>query len=91
MIEFCCDVIKLGHDRNRRRTKISQVKHVATKISMSQQTTQQTTRIREEKSVTTKEFLATTKIAKDSKKSCRHRVNMLKIKNFVATRKIMSL
>ena len=53
------------------------------KSSMSQQ------RIREEKSVATKEFHVATKIAKDSKKSCRDRVDRLKRKMFVATRKIM--
>ena len=57
---------------------------------MSQQTTQQATRIKEEKSVTTKEFLVTKEIAKDSKKSCRGRVDKLKRKMFVATRKTMS-
>ena len=90
MIEFCCDIIKLGRDRNRRRTKISQVKHVATKISMSRQTAQQVTRIKEEKFVETKEFSVTIEIAKDSKKSCRDKVDKLKRKKFVATRKIMS-
>ena len=68
MIELCQDKIKLGRDINRRRTKISQVKHVATKISMSQQTTQQATRIGKEKSVVTKEFPIAIEIAKDSKK-----------------------
>ena len=67
MIELCHDIIKLGCDRNRRRTKISQVKHVVTKISMSRQTAQQATRIREEKFVMTKEFPVTIEIAKDSK------------------------
>ena len=52
--------------------------------------TQQATGIRKEKSVTTKEFLIATKIAKDSKKFCRDRVNKVKRKMFVATRKIMS-
>ena len=75
MKRFCRDRIKLGRDRNRRRTKISQVKHVTTKISMSRQTTQQATRIREEKYVATKEFPIATEIAKDSKKSCRDREN----------------
>ena len=79
MIEFCRDIIKLSCDRNRRRTKISQVKHVTTKISMSQQTAQQATRIREEKFVATKEFLVVTEIAKDSKKSCRDRENSVAI------------
>ena len=90
MIEFYRDRIKLGRDKNRRRTKISQVKHVATKNSMSQQTAQQATRIREEKSFVTKEFPVVTEIAKDSKKSCRDRVDRLKRKIFVTTRKIMS-
>ena len=66
MIELCRDKIKLGLDRNRKRTKISQVKHVATKISMSRQIAQQATRIREEKSVATEN-------AKDLK--CRDREN----------------
>ena len=79
MIELCRDKTKLGRDRYRRRTKISQVKHVATKISMSRQTTQQATRIREEKSVATKKFPMAIEIAKDSKKSCRDR------EKFVAT------
>ena len=70
MIEFYCDRIKLGRERNRRRTKISQVKHVVTKISMLRQTAQQAIRIREKKSVVTKEFPIVTEIAKDSKKSC---------------------
>ena len=90
MIEFSRDRIKLGRDRNRRRTKISQVKHVATKISMSRQIAQQSTRIRDEKSVATKEFPVATEIAKESKKFCRDRVDRLKRKMFVATRKIMS-
>ena len=75
MIEFCRDIIKLGRYINRRRIKISQVKHVATKISMSRQTAQQATRIREEKSVVTKEFLVAIEISKDSKKSCCDREN----------------
>ena len=79
MKELCHDKIKLGRDRNRRRTKISQVKHVATKISMSRQTAQQAIRIREEKSIVTKEFLVAIEIAKDSKKSCRDRENSVVI------------
>ena len=63
---------------------------VATKISMSQQTVQQATGIRKEKFVATKEFPVATKIAKDSKKSCRDKVDRLKMKMFVATRKSMS-
>ena len=90
MIEFCHDRIKLGRNRNRRRTKISQVKHVTIKISMSQQTAQQVIRIREEISVATKEFPIATEISKDSKISCCDRVDRLKRKMFVATRKIMS-
>ena len=46
---------------------------------MLQQTTQQATRIREEKSIATKEFHVATKNSKDSKKSYRDR------ENFVAT------
>ena len=38
----------------------------------------------------TKEFFVTIEIAKDSKKSCRDRVDRLKRKMFVVTRKIMS-
>ena len=68
MIEFYCDIIKLGRDRNRRRTKISQVRHVATKISMSRQIALRATRIKEENFVMTE-------IAKDSKKSCHDREN----------------
>ena len=56
---------------------------------MSQQIAQQATKIREEKSVATKEFLVLTEYAKDSKKSCRNRVDRLKRKMFVAIRKIM--
>ena len=69
MKEFYHDRVKLGRDRNKRRTKNSHVKHVVTKNSMSQQIAQQATRIREEKSVTTKEFPSMTEIAQDSKKS----------------------
>ena len=90
MIEFCCDKIKLGRGINGRRTKISQVKCVATKISMSQQIAQQVTRIREEKSIATNEFPVVTEIFKDSNKSYRDRVDRLKRKMFVAIRKIMS-
>ena len=57
---------------------------------MSRKTAQQATRIREEKSVATKEFPVATKIAKDSKKSCRDRVDRLKRKMFIVTMKIMS-
>ena len=79
MKEFFRCKIKLSRDKNRRRTKIIQVKHVATKISMSRQTAQQATRIREEKSVATKEFSVATEIAKDLKKSCRNRENSVAI------------
>ena len=65
--------------------KISQVKHVETNISMSQQIAQQAIEIREETSVATKEFLIVTKIANDSKKSRRDRVDRMKRKMFVAT------
>ena len=53
------------------RTEISQVKFVATKISMSQQTTQPAIRIREEKFVATKENSVAIEIVKESKKSYR--------------------
>ena len=65
------------------RSEISQVKSVATKIFMSQQTAQLGIRTREEKSVATKENSVATKIAKESKKSC------CNIENSVATKKIM--
>ena len=55
------------------RIKISQVKFIATKISMSQQIAQPAIRTREEKSVVTE-------ISKKSKESCRD------IENFVATK-----
>ena len=57
---------------------------------MLQQTAQQAIRIREEKSIAIKEFLVATEMAKDSQKSCCDRVDSLKRKIFVATRKIMS-
>ena len=57
---------------------------------MSQQIAQQATRIREEKSIATKEFHVAIEIAKDSKKSYRDRVDRLKRKMSVTTRKIMS-
>ena len=62
------------------RTEISQVKSIAKKISISQQTTQPVIRRREEKPVATKENSVTTEIVKESKKSYR------KIENFVATK-----
>ena len=64
MIEFCRDRRKFGRDRNCMRNEISQVKFVATKISMSQQIAQQATRTKEEKFVTIE-------IVQESKKSCR--------------------
>ena len=54
------------------RIEISQVKFVATKISMSQQTAQPATRTREEKSIVTKENSIATKIVQKSKKSYRN-------------------
>ena len=48
------------------------------------------TRIREEKSVATREFPVATEIAKDSKKSYRDCVDRLKRKMFIAIRKIVS-
>ena len=72
------------------RTEISKVKFVATKISMSQQTSQPAIRTREEKSVATKENSITRKIAKESKKSYLDRVDKLKRKILVPIKKIMS-
>ena len=79
MIEFCCDKRKFCRDINCMRIKISQVKFVATTISMSQQTTQQVTRTREEKSFATKENSVVTEIVQESKKSFRD------LENSVAT------
>ena len=56
---------------------------------MSQHTTQQVTRIRKEKFAATKEFPVATEITKDSKKSYRDRVERLKRKMLVTTRKRM--
>ena len=56
---------------------------------MSQPTAQPVIRIREEKSVTTKENSIATEIVKKPKKLCRDRVDMLKIKMLVAIRKFM--
>ena len=81
MIKFYRDREKLGHDRNCRRTENGQGNCVVTYNSMSRQTVQQATRIRKEKSVATKEFPVTIEIVKDSKKSCRDRVNRLKSKS----------
>ena len=47
---------------------------------MSRQTAQQATRIKEEKSVATKEFLVATEIAKDLKKFCHDRENSIATK-----------
>ena len=55
---------------------------------MSQQIAQQATRIREEKSVAIKEFLVTTEIAKDLKKSCCDRVVRLKSNCFLRQGKL---
>ena len=63
-------MIEFYRDRNRRRTKISQVKHVVTKISIAI--------IREETFVATKEFPIAIEIAKDSKKFCHDKVDKLK-------------
>ena len=57
---------------------------------MSQQTVEQATTIKEENFVVTKEFPIVIEISNDSKKSCHDRVDRLKRKMFVATRKIMS-
>ena len=80
MIRLCCDGRKFGHDINCMRTKINQVKFVATKISMSQQIAQQATRTREEKSNAIKENFVVTEIVQESKKSCRDRIDKLKRK-----------
>ena len=69
MIEFSREKRKFDRDRNCMRTKISQVKFVATKISMSQQIAQQETRTREEKSIAIKENSVVKKIVQESKKS----------------------
>ena len=52
------------------RTEINQFKFVATKIFMSQQTTQPAIKTKEEKSIMTKENSVATEIFKESKKSC---------------------
>ena len=62
------------------RIEISQVKYIATKISMSQQIAHLAIRTKEEKSVATKENYVATKIVKESKKSCRD------LENSVATK-----
>ena len=69
---FCCDnksyrVIEFYRDRrkfdhHRKRTEISQVKSVVTKISMSQQITYTVIKTREEKFVETKENYVVTEI-----------------------------
>ena len=56
---------------------------------MLRQTVQQETRIKEEKSVAIKEFPVATEISKDSKKSYHDKVDRLKRKMFVMTKKIM--
>ena len=53
MIEFYRDRRKFNRDRNCMRAKISQVRFVAIKISMSQKIAQQVTRTGEEKYVVT--------------------------------------
>ena len=80
MIKFYCNKEKLGRDRNCRRTENDQGNCVTTDNSMSQQIAQQAIRIREEKFVVTMEFPISKKINKDSKKSCRNRVDKLKSK-----------
>ena len=59
------------------RTEVYQVKFDATKISMSQQTSYQAIRTREEKSVAIKKFPIATEIAKESKKSYRDTKNSI--------------
>ena len=91
-------MIEIEREMRLAKSSVSQQRFLCRKIAP------QATRIREEKSVTTKEFPVatkeffvatkefpiTTEIAKDSKKSCRDRVDMLKRKMFFATRKIVS-
>ena len=62
------------------RTEISQVKFVATNISMLQQIAQPAIRTREEKSVVTKENSVATEIVKESKKSGRNIENSITTK-----------
>ena len=50
---------------------------MATYNSMSRKTVPQVTRIREEQSVATKEFLVMTEIVENLKKSCRNRENFV--------------
>ena len=69
MIELCHHKRKVYPDINYMRTEISQVKFVATKVSLSQQTAQQATRTREEKSIAIKEN-SVIEIVQESKKSC---------------------
>ena len=59
------------------RTKISQVKSVTIKISMSQQTAQPAIRTKEENSVAKKENYVVTEIAKESKKYCHDIANSI--------------
>ena len=61
------------------RTEISQVKFFATKISMSQQTSQQATKTREENSIVTKEHSVAIEIIQELKKSCRDIENSIAI------------
>ena len=62
----------------------------STKSILSQQIAQLAIRTREEKSVAKKENFVVIEIVKESKKSCRDRVDKLKRKILVATKKIMS-
>ena len=78
MIEFYWDRRRVARDKNLKRTEISQVKSVATRISISQQTAQPAIRTREEKSVVTTENSITIEI-KESKKSCRDIENSIVI------------
>ena len=77
MIKFYCDKEKVSCEI---RNENGQGNCVVTYNSMSRQTAQQAIRIIEEKFVVTKEFLVSTEIAKDLKKSCRDRVDRLKSK-----------
>ena len=90
MIEFCLDGRKFGRDRNSMRTEISQVKFVATKISMSQQTSSASNKDQRRNPVATKKNYIATEIVKEQKKSYSDRVDRLKRKMLVVIRKIMS-
>ena len=61
------------------RIEISQVKSIATKITMSQKIAQQAIRTREEKSIAIKENFVAIEFVQESKKSCRDIENSVMI------------